>query len=77
MLIALLWQSFPTRTYSRKIPMMLAPKLAFARKSFAEVHALKQQAELLFAEFDRLGNLRQDLIRGAVASLALSMGISF
>lgn len=73
MLIALLWQSFPTRTYSRKIPMMLAPKLAFARQSFAKVEALKpfqQQAELLFAEFDRLSNLRNDLIHGAVASLA-------
>ena len=73
MLTALLWQSFPTRTYSRKIPMMLAPKLAFARKSFAEVETLKpfqQQAESLFAEFDRLSNLRHDLIHGAVASLA-------
>ncbi len=73
MLIALLWQSFPTRTYSRKIPMMLAPKLVFARRSFAEVEALKpfqQQAESLFAEFDRLSSLRHDLIHGAVASLA-------
>lgn len=73
MLIALLWQSFPTRAYSRKIPMMLAPKLTFARKSFAEVEALKpfqQQAGSLFAEFDRLSNLRHDLIHGAVASLA-------
>ncbi len=73
MLIALLWQSFPTRTYSRKIPMMLAPKLAFARRSFAEVEALEpfqQQAQSLFAEFDRLSNLRHDLIHGAVTSLA-------
>jgi len=73
MLIALLWQSFPTRAYSRKIPMMLAPKLEFGRKAFAAVDALRpfqQEAESVFAEFDRLSNLRHDLIHGAVASLA-------
>lgn len=73
MLVALLWQSLPTRSYSRKIPLMLAPKLAFVRKAFAGVDALRPleaQAEAVFAEFDRLSDVRHDMTHGAVASLA-------
>lgn len=73
MLIALLWQSFPTRELSKRIPVMLAPKLEFSRKAFASVESLKSlqaQAASVFAEFDRLSKIRHDLIHGAVASLA-------
>lgn len=73
MLIALLWQSFSTRKFSRRIPVMLTPKLEFARKSFAGVAILKNlksRAELVFAEFERLSKVRNDLIHGAVVSLA-------
>lgn len=73
MLIAMLWQSFPTREFSRRIPVMLAPKLEFVRKAFAGVAVLKPlqpQAEAVFVEFDRLSKVRHDLIHGAVASLA-------
>jgi len=72
MLVALLWQSFSTRKFARKIPVMLAPKLKFARKSFEGVATLKHlqpQAESVFAEFDRLSKVRNDLIHGAVASI--------
>lgn len=73
MLVALLWHSFSTRAFARKIPVMLAPKLVFVRKSFAGIASLihlQAQAELVFAEFDRLSKVRHDLIHGAVASLA-------
>jgi hypothetical protein len=72
MLVALLWRSFPTRALARRIPVMLTPKLEFARKSFAGVEALKPfqpQADVIFSEFDRLSKIRNDLIHGAVASL--------
>lgn len=72
MLVALLWQSFPTRSFSKRIPIMLAPKLAFLRKAFAVVDKLQiyqDQAEAVFGEFDRLSRIRHDLIHGAVASL--------
>ncbi len=52
---------------------MLTPKLKFARKSFAgdaTLKSLKSQAESVFAEFDRLSKVRNDLIHGAVVSLA-------
>ncbi|HJV79933.1 hypothetical protein [Noviherbaspirillum sp.] len=73
MLIALLWQSFPTRVLLKRIPVMLAPKLEFARKAFAVADSLKlleAEAEAVFSEFDRLSKVRHDLIHGAVASLA-------
>lgn len=73
MLIALLWQSFPTREFARRIPLMLAPKVEFARKSFAGVATLtnlQPQAESVFAEFVRLSKVRHDLIHGAVENFA-------
>jgi hypothetical protein len=73
MLVALLWQSFPTREFAKRIPVMLSLKLKFLRKSFASVKTLKPlqtDAEVVFSEFDRLSQMRHDLIHGAVASLA-------
>ncbi len=73
MLVALLWQSFPTRNFAKRIPMMLEPKIAFVRKSFGGVDSLrplKTKAERVLDEFGRLSSLRNDLIHGAVASLS-------
>jgi hypothetical protein len=73
MLVALLWQCFPTRTFSKKIPKMLSPKLKFVRTSFNCIDSLaelRNNAERVLNEFDRLSSLRHNFIHGAVASLS-------
>lgn len=72
--VAMLWHEFNARNSGKKqrIPMMLAPKITFLREAFdsiPELALLKQQAGAVFDEFDRLGNLRDDMTHGAVVAL--------
>ena len=73
LLVAMLWQSFGGKGYTKRIPIMLEPKIKFLRACVSQEHLLAAEVEVandLFDRFEELSSLRHDLIHGAVASIS-------
>jgi hypothetical protein len=72
LLVASLWQSFSGHHFAKRIPVLLEPKIVFVRLCVAGTPALKsfeRRVTSLLAEFERLSELRHDLVHGAPASI--------
>jgi hypothetical protein len=75
LLVASLFQECGGKRLAKgnRMPVMLTPKLEFVRKCVSQLPKLTPFAEeglALVGAFDRLSQMRHDLIHGAVASLS-------
>jgi hypothetical protein len=70
-IVAILWHDFDGSSRAKRIPMMLDPKIAFARKCIEEdgrLAPLSRELSELLDEYSRLGRLRNDIVHSAVES---------
>lgn len=77
LIVAMLFQNLGGKPLSKRIPVMLKPKLKYVRNCVTQIPILqkfRQEGEALIFKFEELSEKRHDLIHGAIASLSLEDG---
>src|SRR4051812_45858239 len=70
MIVAMLYQNLGGKPLTKRIPVLLTPKLDFVRKCLTNIptlHQFKTEGEGLTQKFEEISQKRHDLIHGAIA----------
>jgi hypothetical protein len=77
MIVAMLYQSLGGKSFAKRIPVPLTPKLEFVQKCFTRLPRLQRfeaEGDALVQKFRQLSQTRHDLIHGAIASVSMDQG---